>query len=233
MPASISMGGACIRKELEALSPARIDQAGSGLRELIRLTQAWALRGCSVVTALVPSLTRMPAWTHWPDGDAIDAGAGYRWFYHCHAGGGRIAGEHGHFHVFSGRGDDVAHLLALSVDAKGLPIALFAPNGWVTGSRWLGARTVLSHLQRFHMRAPRRCATVSRWLAATLQAFAPQVRAVVRRRDERLDVLRGRHRRAILEDRRIAILSRCRLDLAVQAHVLDDLLPPHPLTRRP
>lgn len=103
-------------------------------------------------------------WQHYPDDDAIDPTSGYQWFYHSHSPEDRPdATEHGHFHLFARRslwsrrlqsraerafsaltgapGNPVStrHLLAIGMDAKGLPVSLFTVNSWVTGDLMLSA----------------------------------------------------------------------------------------------
>lgn len=183
-----------------------------------------AKEGHSVLTAAIgPQAASVPAWSHWPPDDARDVRTGYRWYYHCHARDGRTAGEHGHFHLFSepSKGGSVTHLVAVSVDARGLPLGLFAPNRWVTDEHWQPAPRVLRLIEAFAMNAPRALRRIHAWLSAVLHAFLPQVRALLRHRDERMDILRGRARGDVMEDRRIAVLSRCAIDLPSQAAALD------------
>ena len=103
-------------------------------------------------------------WQHYPEDDAIDEANGYQWFYHSHAPEDRPgAAEHGHFHLFARRqlwsrrlqsktektfaaltGNpsqrvETRHLLAIGMDAKGVPINLFTVNSWVTGDLMLSA----------------------------------------------------------------------------------------------
>lgn len=208
-------------------SGAELRRAALGLRSLVDLMMRMAKEGHSVLTAAMgPQRVSVPAWSHWPPDDARDARTGYRWYYHCHARGGRTLGEHGHFHLFSDppEGDGVTHLVAVSVDPRGLPLGLFAPNRWVTDERWQPAPRVLHLIETFAMNAPRALRQVHVWLSAVLRACAPQVRALLRHRDERMDALRARARGDVMEDRRIAILSRCAIDLPSQAAALDSRL---------
>lgn len=103
-------------------------------------------------------------WAHYPEDDAIDLNRGYQWFYHSHCPEDRPASaEHGHIHLFARRplwgrrqqsrsekefaqlcGNPTSdartrHLLAIGLDAKGVPISLFTVNSWVTGDLMLGA----------------------------------------------------------------------------------------------
>lgn len=198
-------------------------QAAAALRSLIASMQALARRQGSVLTELLGRGAAMPAWTHVPANDARDPRSGYRWYYHAHPGNGRWPAEHGHFHLFADphSAADVTHLLAIAVDGRGLPLGLVAPNRWVTDERWRPASSVQRAVERFSMSTPRAFHRVHRWLAQILVAFAPQVRALLAHRDARLRELRHRLGGGVLEDRRIAVLSRCRIDLQAQAELLD------------
>ncbi|HEU4538607.1 MAG TPA: hypothetical protein VFS00_31015, partial [Polyangiaceae bacterium] len=70
-------------------------------------------------------------------GSVDDAATGAHYFYHAHPPSARIRGEHGHFHVFlrpegAGAGEGpLVQLVAISVSARGLPVALFTtPANW-------------------------------------------------------------------------------------------------------
>lgn len=213
-----------LERALAEESRAELRRAASGLRALMSLMTHMANEGHNVLaTAMGPQASPVSAWSHWPPDDACDTRTGYRWYYHCHARDGRTVGEHGHFHLFSEprKGEGVTHLVAVSVDARGLPLGLFAPNRWVTDERWQPAPRVLRLIEAFAMKAPRALRRIHDWLAAVLRACAPQVRALLRHRDERMHVLRTRKGGDVMEDRRIAVFSRCAIDLQSQAAVLD------------
>lgn len=116
-------------------------------------------------------------WRHYPEDDAIDSAAGYQWFYHSHSPEDRPgATEHGHFHIFARRtlwhgllrsetekafasltGNprrrvDTRHLLAVGINAKGVPISLFTVNSWVTGDLMLSALTTERMLAQMRLK---------------------------------------------------------------------------------
>jgi len=115
-------------------------------------------------------------WAHYPADDAIDPLSGYQWFYHSHDPQDRPgAMEHGHVHLFARRPlwsrrlrsraeQDFAqwcgnpdqqpqtrHLLAIGLDAKGIPISLFTVNSWVTGDLMLSAALTLDLLAKLSL----------------------------------------------------------------------------------
>ena len=211
----------------------RAQRAADGLTSLMEVTRRLALerQGLLAEFAGNPSIVR--AWDHLPPDDAHDPRSGYRWYYHCHPREARTAGEHGHFHLFSDpqSGSAVTHLVAISVSDRGLPLGLFTTNRWVTDERWQSASRVLRLIRDFALFSPRVLRRVHDWLAQLLRAFGPQIRTLLRARDERLMALRASARSDVLEDRRIAVLSRCRIDLFAQATALDRRLSTAVITR--
>ena len=201
--------------------------AESALQILIGLMQRWAMRQQSVLTQVLGIGTVPPAWAHFPDDDAHDPQSGFRWYYHCHPGGGHTRGEHGHFHLFADTAQrqsdaaEVAHLVAVSVDARGMPLGLFAPNRWVTDEQWQPARTTRRLLRGFVMRTPARWAPVHEWLRLLLMAFSPQVAHLLDQRDARLARIAPRRRQAFFEDRRVAVMARFPIDITAQARLID------------
>lgn len=204
-------------------SPEKLKTSADALLELIDLMQDLAAEGRSVLSVLMDPALPPKAWAHCPEDDACDRRTGYRWYYHCHAGAGRIDGEHGHFHVFADGGEDgvVTHLVAVSVDARGWPLALVALNRWVTDEHWQPSASVLRLVERFAMHAPASLSRIHRWLRDLLHAFLPQIQLLLDQRDARLNSLRQTSRSDVFEDRRISVLSQCRIDLMKQSVALD------------
>ncbi len=194
--------------------------------ELLELMSRLAREKRTVLAEVIGSeVGSVPAWQHWPDGGALDRQTGYRWYYHCHPEGQGHRSEHGHFHLFSEPlpRQGITHLVAVSVDGHGMPLALFAPNRWVTNERWQSAPQVLRLIARFAMTLPRGLRPIHQWLSALLQTYAIQIRALIRYRDTRLLELEQSARSNVFEDRRIQVLSRCPVDLCAQAMLLERL----------
>lgn len=204
----------------------RLRSAARGLSDLMAMSTDLARSGSSVLSQLMDAAAPLPAWAHRPDNDAHDRGSGYRWYYHCHPGGGRLAGEHGHFHLFSDVPDrpEVTHLVAIAVDPRGQPRGVFAPNRWVTDEHWQPAGKLVRLVERFALSVPRKWQRVHAWLSALLRGFAPQIRQLLLSRDLRVTALKEAGRTNPLEDRRLAVLSLYRIDLVRQAQALDHRL---------
>lgn len=201
-------------RPLQAMADAALRVAGQ--------TQTWAEAGATVLHLLIGDQTPQ-AWQHYPDGDARDAASGYRWYYHCHDGG-TPDGEHGHFHLFSecapGQRErpSLTHLIAIAVDARGLPLRAFTCNRWVTDEVWRDADQVLRRLARFRVGSEDPAlAAIGRWLTALTQLFAPQLQDLVCERDTAMARRAASGRRPNLrDDRRLEVISECRLSLPVQ-----------------
>lgn len=180
------------------------------------LIQSW-VRGASVV-----------ALEHYPDGGVVDRQRGSQFFYHCHRAGD---GEHGHLHLFwhatrsgrrrhlgpqavTGLGDwkrsAPSHLVAIGLDARGLPVSVFSVNHWVTGGHWFDAASTLAMLRRFALRVEGDHADSCAWLTAFVRLYEPVMARVLLARDR---VLHHRpDRETALDDRRLEVISTAQLD---------------------
>lgn len=83
-----------------------------------------------------------------------DGGVGaLHFYYHAHRTPGASSAEHGHFHLFAplgatgGDAPRYTHLLAIGVDARGMPLRLFTTNRWVTDETWLPAERVIALIE--------------------------------------------------------------------------------------
>lgn len=122
-----------------------------------------------------------------------------------------------------GRREEVSHLIAVAVDAKGEPIRLFTTNRWVTGETWYRADDVISMLDRFTIGSSEGPALINRWLTAVVALFQPQIAGLLRLRDETVMGWRRRRRTSVLEDVRLEITSSFDVDIDVQLGFLDQL----------
>lgn len=187
--------------------------------QLMDITGRLAHRG-STVPGLLVGDAAITHWAHFPANDAVDDRLRYRYYYHAHP---RCPhGEHGHFHLFRHSGPRLTptHLLGIAVNPLGLPLRVFTTNRWVTDEHLLPAPTVLGHLHRFRMERPRRLQPVHDWLRALVTLFSPTIDGVVRARDARIQLARP----GFLEDRRIEVLSSCRISLEKQVKAIERLL---------
>lgn len=177
-------------------------------------------------------------WSHYPDDDLFDPETGILMFYHAHSQDDRPATENGHFHCFieagrapagsravrrerAGSGRALCHIAGLSIDPYGLPCEVFMTNQWVTGERLYREPVVASLVPRFAevaTSAPR----ILRWVAAMITLFEPQVRDLLRERDQRLGLSRP-GARARADDHTIDIVAAERVDIGRQLDWVDSL----------
>lgn len=186
---------------------------------------------------------------HYPSGGVVDRQRGAQFFYHAHRGG---AAEHGHLHLFwhatrGGRrrrlgpapapGVDEwprsapSHLLAIGLDARGLPVSLFTVNHWVTGGHWFDADTTLAMVRRFQVKGIDAHADSCAWLNAFVRLYEPAIGALLRARDRRVGP--GPDARARRDDRRLEVLSSQRLDWLGDLQRLEGELTSRALLPRP
>ena len=114
-----------------------------------------------------------------------------------------------------GARDEVAHLIAVAIDAGGEPIRLFTTNRWVTGETWYAADDMLHMLERFELRTEAPSALLNRWLTALVRLFRPEIAVLLRQRDKAVQEWQWRwgRRGHVFEDTRLEIASRFDIDL--------------------
>ena len=172
-------------------------------------------QGRSMLYPFIGRSRRFEAWRHYPANDAIDASGRWQFYFHAHdradKDSARHPGEHGHVHLFRrnalGR---LSHLAGLSLDARGVPLAWFATNQWVTGERWMNARQLTQGLASIELRLRGPLAGAALWLADLVRLYAAPLRDLLQARDEALARHCARHqlsRQAARADRRVAVWS--------------------------
>lgn len=185
-----------------------------------------AARGEHLLHALLDG-QRPEQWRHYPEDDAIDRDSDFQWFYHSHAPQDRPdAIEHGHFHLFARRplwsrrlqsnaerdfagltgNPDVRvntrHLLAIGMDAKGLPVSLFTVNSWVTGDLMLSAPGTERLLATMRLRTGH--AAIDTVLECVVALCMDDIRGLLAARDVELSRARSKQP---LADRQLEVLS--------------------------
>lgn len=194
--------------------------------QVLAVQWQFASQGRSLAGAALAGARRFVEWAHYPREDHVDSASGARFFYHSHSADQRPAGEHGHFHVFvptPGEPEAISHLIAISLDAKGLPVALFTTNQWVTGEAWRDASTLGALLPAFSLDARGRLAPVARWLSGMVALYEDVILALLHERDRRLG-----GDPAAFENRSLHVLSQARIDLPQR---LQSIEAPHHSTR--
>ena len=183
-------------------------------------------------------------WTHYPPGDVQDPDTGALWYFHAHSGDRQDGSwpECGHFHLFLysehlprdaapiALPDDanaelggLCHLVAISFAASGVPTRIFATNRWVTDEWLYPAEIIIPLLDRFEIDSDRFGLT-TRWLAAALRLFRPQVEWSLLERDRALARLRQQDPLRFSEDREHEILVSVPFDLNGQIDTVEKAL---------
>lgn len=204
----------------------RMSQASTALLELIN--DAYEM-GRPIITELIGD-TPISQWEHYPADDLFDPKARVLIFYHAHCPEDRQSVEHGHFHCFvecsdvdpdlrplakprKRTGRRLCHIAGISVDMRGVPTSLFAPNQWVAGG-WLYPASVASELVRRYSLVDKDAPRVFQWIARLITLFEPEIGVMLRERDRQLGAGVGARRRA--RDRALEILAEVQIDIDAQ-----------------
>jgi hypothetical protein len=184
------------------------------LQEALFCEEILAKGGDTILSATLPAVTPVEAWSHYPPGDVFDAASGSQWYYHCHVP--PAEGEHGHFHCFirpEGREGPVHHLAAIGVDAYGRLRRIFTVNQWVVGDTWLDAEPTLAFLDRFDVQMPRPSYLVNRWVSAVFRLYQGEIADLIRQRDARIAAHRAPVGVAPREDHALEVTSELAVSL--------------------
>ncbi len=214
------------RQELEGMLA-----AGEDIVEWYRVLQK---TGDNIVGEVLRDQGKFYEWNHYPKGDVYDNETHSQHFYHAHPTDQRD-GEHGHFHTFLRakgmpkgikpapydgdvewpKGNDaLSHLIGISMDRKGFPIALFTTNRWVTGEAWYVMDDVLAMVERFDIDHARPSWPVNRWITAMVRLYRPDIRELIVARDAAVEAWRANHPdRDVFEDREFEIASRQKISV--------------------
>ena len=168
-----------------------------------------ARRKTNLLSLILPARWRARA--HYPRGGVTDLTTGCQYYFHAHGDHPR---ERGHFHVFARAGDGpFAHVVAIRIDERGLPFALFT-----TCWNHRPAAEVRALLTGFAVRGAGPAPEVDRWITAMVRLFAPQISRLAAKRDAELARRRRRPPRGtILSELRISIDAQiARVELAAR-----------------
>ena len=219
--------------DLAALSRAQLEAMRAAAREILECRRVLAKGGLNIVGEVLRGQGTFYENNHYPANDVYDAQTHAQYYYHAHR-----AGEHGHFHTFMRRAgmppgiaplawphaepwpdgnEALAHLIAISMDAFGRPISLFAVNRWVSAEAWYPAEDVIRMLDRFAIDHAFPFWPVNRWISAMLQLFRPQVEALLRHRDLVVDAWRRAHPDSdVFEDRQLEVTGEFPISIDAQ-----------------
>lgn len=233
------------RAELGRVPPEQRAEMAAAAEQLTEVYRVLSKTGDNVVGELLRGVETFYEWDHYPKGDIYDPSSHSQYYYHAHAPEQRFPGEHGHFHTFlrpkgmppgvkpapvagatppQDPDDALSHLVAVAMDARGLPIRLFTTNRWVTGEVWYRGEDVRRMLPRFEIDHVRPSWPVNLWITALLALFRPQIEALIDARDT---AVREWERRVVppdvYEDRDLEVTSFAEISVDDQIEALNAL----------
>lgn len=223
------------RSRLEAMF-----QAGRVVTESQRLLDK---AGANVVGQCLAHQGTFYEYDHYPSGDVYDGETHAQYYYHSHRPEG---GEHGHFHTFlRARGmprgvkeidykgeakrpigkDALGHLVAISMNKPGQPIALFTTNRWVTDETFYPAEDAIAMLDYFKIDHTYPCLATNQWISAIILLFYPQIAALLVERDKQMMTWAALHMgEDIYEDRDLEVTSFLHISIEKQIAAVDEAM---------
>jgi hypothetical protein len=123
------------------------------------------------------------------------------------------------------RDDKLSHLVAISMDRFGVPLALFTTNRWVTAENWYVAEHVCAMVDRFQIDHAQPSWATNRWIGAMLRLFRPQIVELLRDRDAKVAGWRQEHPEGdVFEDRNLDLPSLVEISLEQQIKAIKTAL---------
>lgn len=212
--------------------------------EVLECQRVLAKGGSNVVAEVLPRDGTFYEFDHCPPGDIYDQVSHSQYYYHAHR-----PGEHGHFHTFlrergmppgvqpmeqsetdamKQRDDKLSHIVAISMDSRGLPIGLFTTNRWVTGENWYTAADMAAMLDCFEIDHPRPSWPTNRWVTAMIRLFRPQIVKLLHERDAVVAKWQKQHPdEDVFEDRSLDLPTRVEISLDEQIRAVQHTLDAH------
>lgn len=148
---------------------------------------------------------------HYPyDGGIKDATTGYQLFFHIHR-----KNEYGHFHTFAtDEKGDLIHLVLISMDEQGKPIALATVNRWVTDDKYVKADVLKKSTENFFVnlflfKYPK----VVEFVNDIFKAYNEEINQLYDERDKWIIDYVNKNFREPFEDREFEILSERKINL--------------------
>lgn len=222
--------------DFAALPRVRLQTMQVGGDEILECYRVLGKAGLNVVGEVLRGQGTFYENDHYPSDDVFDNETHAQYYYHAHRGPSL---EHGHFHTFlraAGMpegvapvantsvepwpqgGDALSHLIAISMDEAGFPVALFTVNRWVTGDTWYPAPDVEQMLDCFVIDHAFPSWPVNRWITAMFRLFRPQMVWLLKERDAAIGTWSQRHpKRNVFEDRELDVTGW--LPISVEAQI--------------
>jgi len=209
----------------DALSNEELEQMADAGHKVLNCYRVLAKSSDNIVGEVIKGQGTFYEMDHYPPGDIYDPVSHSQYYYHAHR-----SGEHGHFHTFmrsdgmpgtmqpiskqsdqdymSEREDQITHLIAISMDARGFPTSLFTTNRWVTAENWYRAEDVCQALDSFEIDLVPPSWAVNIWLTSLVRLYRPVIKRLIMQRDEKIASWQQQYPdRDVFEDRELEITS--------------------------
>lgn len=181
-------------------------------KRVIDIFESLKSEGSNVVKKVMNGKTYVfDPYNHYPyDGGISDKNSGYRIFFHAHR-----ENEYGHFHTFAtDENGDLVHLVLISMNEQGKPIALATVNRWVTDDKYVKADVLKKLLDNFQMDSnlfiERR---VVEFVYNILNAYKEDIYEIFDERDKWISDYVNTNYNEPFEDREFEILSEKKIEL--------------------
>ena len=231
-----------LRTALRALPPERLARMNAAADEILECYRVLKKGDTNIVGEILKGQGTFYEWDHYPEGDVYDSETHAQYYYHAHR-----EEEHGHFHTFlrkkgmsegvspvSYEGDAewpteedeiICHLIAISMDSAGFPVALFTTNRWVTGENWYDKADVIDMLDGFIMDHCSPSWPANRWLTAMLGLFRPQIEQLIIARDLKINEWQSKTPDLdVFEDRDLEITSYLNITVEDQIRAVKEVI---------
>jgi hypothetical protein len=179
--------------------------------ELNAATSSLAEQGTNAALAALDGQKRvLDPYRHYPsEAGIIDPETGHRFFFHAHRDK-----EFGHFHTFArDQYGAPVHLVMISMNEQGAPIALGTVNQWVTGTRHIAAAQMRPFIDTFKM-SPTcyKQPDLVRFVTETIAAYRSEIDTLYRERDTWLERYRSQNTGDPFKDKAHEVLSQRSID---------------------
>lgn len=183
---------------------------------LVHALQVMASRQSNPVLEVIAGNTPLHYEQKYPEPALVFAQGCWCTYYHVHSIA-RIAGEHGHFHLFTRRNtktEDWYHVAGLSMDQMGQPLRWFMVNRWVTGGGWFENTMLQAAL--ISLTDANETTVLPQWLQAMVLVFSSQLAELCTQRDNHLIALfENKLAEKHFEDRAVYLLAEQPIQLLV------------------
>lgn len=122
-----------------------------------------------------------------------------------------------------GVGDEIAHLVAISLDDRGAPIRLFTTNRWITGETWYRGGDILRMIDYLRFGGDLPSPLLNLWLVALLRLYRDDLADLLEQRDEEIVEWRWRWQRHgnVLDNPRLEVASYRDIDLEARLSAVE------------